>query len=71
MALLCRSISQDIQTDIKAVSYTHLPHGVGKFADLQKSGANAQIETDAEDTDHCRNAPDKVIDCTVDCFDGI
>ena len=42
---------------------------VGEFADLKKIGADTKIKTNSENTDHCRNAPDKIIYSGVDGFD--
>ena len=42
---------------------------IGEFADLKKIGADTKIKTNSENTDHCRNAPDKIIYSCVDGFD--
>ena len=42
---------------------------VGEFANLKKIGADTKIKTNSENTDHCRNAPDKIIYSGVDGFD--
>ena len=40
----------------------------GEFSNLNKTCADTKIKTDADNTDHSRNAPDKIIHCTVDVF---
>ena len=40
--------------------------GVGEFPDLQKAGPHAEQQPHADDADHGRNAPDKLIDGIVD-----
>ena len=43
--------------------------GIAEFAKLNEMGPEGQIQTDADDTDHGGDAPDEIVDNTVDCFD--
>ena len=44
---------------------------IGELADLKKTGADAKVKSDAENTDHCRNSPDKIIDSCINGFDNL
>ena len=44
-------------------------YAVAEFSELKKSGADAQIKPYADDADHGGNAPDKIIDSSVDLCD--
>ena len=54
---------------MKKLPQSHLK-GIAKLAKLNEMGSNGQIQTDADDTDHSRDTPDKAIDGAVDAFDG-
>jgi hypothetical protein len=43
--------------------------GIAKFADLQETGADSQIQADTEDAGHCRNTSDKAVQSIVDISD--
>ena len=43
--------------------------GIAEFAKLNEMGPEGQIQTDADDTDHSRDTPDKAVDGAVDAFD--
>ena len=45
--------------------------GVGKFADLEKTGAKAQIKTNTKDADHSRNTPDEIVHGRIDGLDKL
>ena len=47
------------------------PDRIGELADLQKIGADTQIEAHADDADHGWDAPDKIVHGIVDGFDSI
>ena len=53
---------------MKKLTQSHLK-GIAKLAKLNAVGSNGQIQTDADDTDHSRDPPDKAIDGAVDAFD--
>lgn len=44
---------------------------IGELANLQKIGADTQIEAHADDADHGWDAPDKIVHGIVDGFDSI
>ena len=45
-------------------------HSVREFPDLKKSCTDAEIKADSDNTDHSRNTPDKIVYCSVDCFNN-
>ena len=45
--------------------------GIAELPELNKTGTEAQIQTDADDTDHGRDAPDKAVHSAVNTFDGL
>ena len=47
------------------------PDRIGEFADLQKIGADTQIEPHSDDADHGGDSPDKIVHGIVDGFNCI